>query len=157
MARRLTEVANDDDAWGAVGAFRRGEVPVVSTGVIVDPDDNQAVPAMVVDASSRLDVGGLAAAHAAGGIGDLRCGVGVFDLGPAEGWLVRIEVMVDEPVTCRFHSVVGWAGHRAWLAQVAAAGAVAFSTAGGDGSWLRLNVDPRRLGEVLDDLQRRRA
>lgn len=155
--RRLHGVASGDDPVVSVASFRHGEVPVVSTGVIVDPDDNEAVAAVVVDTGGRPDVGGVVAAHAVGGIGDLRCGIGVYDLGPPQGWLVRIEVMVDRPVQARVHWVVDWAGHRGWLALVASAGAVAFSTTDGDGSWLRLNVDRQRLGAVLDGLEGRMA
>lgn len=133
-------------------AFRRGALELLSTGAIVDPDDagvERVLPALVLDPSGRPDVADLVRVQADEGVGDLRCGVGVWDLGPPEAWLVRLEVAVDHPVRCRFHTVLGWADHREWLAAVGAAGSVALALGDPDGRWLVLTVDPDRLLPLL--------
>lgn len=143
-------VAGDD-----VGAFRHGAVEVVSTGMIIDPDDAATVAAMVLDTTNRPDVADLTRVHATEGIGDVRCGLGVYDIGPSDGWLVRLEVSVDHPVHCRFHTVVDWIGHREWLGTIVDGGAVAIGTGDDAGTWLRLNVDPELVSPVLEMLDRR--
>jgi hypothetical protein len=130
------------------GDFEQGAVSVRSTGWVVDPDDGQPVAAVLLEVENRPDVADLARVVALEGPGDLRCGIGVWDLD--EPVLVRLEVALDHPVHCRFHLVLGWAEHATWLASVADGGAMAVGTGDGDGSWLLLNVDGRRLGEVLD-------
>jgi hypothetical protein len=135
--------------------FRRDALAVVSTGFIADPDDGSLVAAMVLDASARPDVADLTRVHALEGVGDLRCGLGVYDVGPPASWLVRLEVAVDHPVHCRFHAVVDWASHRPWLTAVADGGAVAIGTGDDSGYWLRLNVDAARVGPVLELLDQR--
>jgi len=136
-----------------VAEFRRGELTLLSVGGIVDPDedgDAPVLPALVLDASGRPDVADLVRVQADEGVGDLRCGVGVWDLGPPSDWLVRLEVAVDHPVLCRFHTVLGWAEHRSWLVSVAVAGSVALSIGDPEGRWLVLTVDPARLVPLLD-------
>ena len=86
--------------------------------------------------------------HDAEGVGDLRCGLGVWDVGPPGEWLVRLEVAVDHPVRCHFHTVLHWATHRDWLASVAAVGAFALNAGDPDGRWLVLTVDPERLAPL---------
>jgi hypothetical protein len=130
---------------------------VVSTGFITDPDDDAVVAAMVLDTTGRPDVADLARVHASEGIGDVRCGVGVLDIGPPDTWLVRLEVAVDHPVRCRFHAVVDWLGHRSWLAAVADGASVAVGAGTGAEYWLRLNVDPDMMRPVLELLERRTA
>jgi hypothetical protein len=139
----------------AVAGFRRGGLTVVSTGYITDPDDGATVAAMLLDTSTRPDVADLARVHAIDGVGDLRCGLGVYDVGPPEAWLVRVEVVVDHPVRCRFHAVVGWLEQRTWLAAVVHGASVAVGTQDPDGYWLRLNVNPALVAPVLDQLDRR--
>lgn len=144
-----------DSLADAAAGFRRGEVEVLSTGFITDPDDGATVAAMVLNTALRPDVADLARVHAVEGIGDVRCGLGVFDLGPADTWLVRLEVIVDHPVHCRFHTVVDWAAHRKWLAAMADGGSVAMGAGVQAEHWLRLNVDPSLTKPVLDLLERR--
>lgn len=129
--------------------FRAGELPLRSLGTIVDADDGRVIPAAVLDSAGRPDVADLIRVHASEGIGDLRCGVGLWDVGDPSGWLLRLEVTVDHPVACRFHVVLGWSASRAWLEAVANAGAVALATGDSEGRWLMLNVDPKRLGSLL--------
>lgn len=136
--------------------FRRGAVTLLSVGAIVDPGDDGAeriLPALALDATERPDVADLVRVQADEGVGDLRCGVGVWDLGPSQDCLVRLEVAVDHPVRCRFHTVLPWAGHEAWLSSVAAAGAVALDVGDPEGRWLVLTVDPARLVPLLDLLR----
>lgn len=130
--------------------FRSGEVVATSVGAILDPTDHAEVPALVLDASDRPDVIDLVRVQAVDGVGDLRCGIGVWDVGPPGEWLVRLEVLVDHPVHCRFHTVLPWASHRPWLASVAAAGAVALSVGDPEGRWLIVTVDPVRLRPLLE-------
>lgn len=139
----------------AAEQFSLGAVAVMSTGFIVDPDDGATVAAMVLDTTDRPDVADLARVHAAEGVGDVRCGLGVFDLGPPECWLVRLEVAVDHPVQCRFHTVMDWVGHRQWLASVVDGGSVAVGAGVDAEHWLRLNVDPSLVAPVLGQLERR--
>lgn len=139
------------------GSFRAGALDVVSTGFITDPDDGAVVAAIVLDTTGRPDVTDLARVHASEGIGDVRCGVGVLDIGPPDTWLVRLEVAVDHPVRCRFHAVVDWMGHRAWLAAVVDGASVAMGAGTGAEYWLRLNVDPDMMRPVLELLERRTA
>jgi len=129
--------------------FRDGEVPVVSVGAIVDPGEDGVIPAVVLDPARRPDVADLVRVQASDGVGDLRCGMGVWDLGDPEAWLVRVEVSVDHPVTCRFHYVLPLAGNEAWLRSAAAAGGIALGTGDPEGRWLVVTVDPARLGPVL--------
>lgn len=129
--------------------FRAGELPLTSVGAVVDPGDDALLPALVLDPRGRPDVADLVRVQADEGVGDLRCGVGVWDLGPPEGWLVRLEVAVDRPVHCRFHTVLEWAAHRPWLASAAAAGAVALGIGDAEGRWLVLTIDPLRLAPLL--------
>ena len=129
--------------------FRAGEVPAISVGVIVDPADDSVLPALVLDPTHRPDLADLVRVQVAEGVGDLRCGLGLWDVGPPEAWLVRLEVAVDHPVHCRFHTVLDWAAHRVWLGSVAEAGAVALGTGDAEGRWLVLNVDPARLVPLL--------
>lgn len=129
--------------------FRAGEVPTVSVGAIVDPTDDAVLPALVLATDERPDVVDLVRVHATDGVGDLRCGIGIWDLGEPDAWLVRLEVAVDHPVHCRFHTVLTWATHRSWLASVADAGALALGTGDHEGRWLVLTVDPDRLGPLL--------
>jgi hypothetical protein len=117
---------------------------------MVDPADDSLVAAVLLDASARPDVADLARVTALDGVGDLRCGVGVWDVDGPDHLLVRFEVAVDHPVRCWFHLVVPWEPHRHWLAEVVAGGALAVGTGEGDGDWLVLTVDPARLGPVLD-------
>jgi hypothetical protein len=144
-----------DPHHDAAAGFRWGGLTVVSTGYITDPDDGATVAAMVLDTSSRPDVADLARVHATDGVGDLRCGLGVYDLGPPEEWLVRVEVVVDHPVHCRFHAVVGWLEQRTWLAAVVDGASVAVGTQDPSGYWLRLNVNPDLIAPVLEMLDRR--
>jgi len=130
-------------------AFRAGEVVATSVGSILDPGDHSVVPALVLDAAQRPDVTDLVRVQAAEGVGDLRCGVGLWDVGPPGDWLVRLEVLVDHPVHCRFHTVLDWATHRSWLVSVAAAGAIALSVGDTEGRWLVVTVDPGRLVPLL--------
>lgn len=146
---------SDNVADDAVAAFRQGAIEVVSTGIILDPDDAATVAAMILDATSRPDVADLARVHATEGIGDVRCGLGVYDVGPPDSWLVRLEVSVDHPVQCRFHTVVDWDGNREWLGAIVDGGAVAIGTGDATGTWLRLNVDPELVGPVLEMLDRK--
>ena len=132
-----------------LAGFRAGEVPTLSVGAILDPADGSVLPALVLDPSDRPDVADLVRVQAAEGVGDLRCGLGVWDLGPPETWLVRLEVAVDHPVRCHFHTVIDWTTHRVWLDSVAGAGAVALGTGDAEGRWLVLNVDPERLTPLL--------
>ena len=132
--------------------FRRGALSLLSSGAIVVPDDRggeRVLPALALDPAGRPDVADLVRVQADEGIGDLRCGVGLWDVGPPEGWLVRLEVAVDHPVRCRFHTVLGWGDHREWLASAAAAGAAALSLGDPDGRWLVLTIDPSRLVLLL--------
>jgi hypothetical protein len=129
--------------------FAAGAVPARSTGWVVDPDDGRPVPAVLLDTTGRPDVADLARVMAIEGVGDLRCGVGVWDLDGPEAALVRLEAALDHPVRCRFHLVLSWAEHAAWLAAVADTAAVAVGTGDGDGAWLMLDVDGGRLAAVL--------
>ena len=139
--------------------FLAGAVPVASVGAVVDPDLNEEVPAVCLDARDRPEVGDLARVHASEGVGDLRLGLGVWDLGPPTDWLVRLEVVVTLPVVCRFFWCVAWEEHLAWLDRVASIGVVAVGTLGLDGEpggdWLVMNVDAERLAPVLLDLKER--
>jgi hypothetical protein len=129
-------------------------VPVRSTGWVVDPDDESLVAAVLLDTAERPEVADLARVTAAEGVGDLRCGVGVWDLGPADDRLVRLEVAVDHPVHCRFHVVLPWVDHAEVLRAVSSGGALALGSGDGEGEWLVLNVDPQRLQPVIDLLDR---
>jgi hypothetical protein len=147
--------------------FSDGALPVRSSGRIAIPvedinDDfadpapaTRELPAVVVDADGRPDVADLPRVVATDGVGDLRCGIGVDDTGPAVGWRLRLEVLIDHPVQCRYHLVVPWATWRLWLRHAAAAGAIAIGVDGGDPNWLVLDVDPDRLLGVLDLLDDR--
>ena len=115
--------------------------------------DGQPLPALVLDARDRPDVADLARVHELEGIGDLRSGLGVFDLGPRRDWLVRFELAVDHPVRCRFHAVLGLDDAAPLLRQAGAAGSIAVGTEPVDESrWLAVHVDPDRLAAVLDGL-----
>lgn len=129
---------------------------MASVGAVVDPDLDQEVPAVCLDARDRPEVGDLARVHASEGVGDLRLGLGVWDLGPPTDWLVRLEVVVTLPVVCRFFWCVAWEDHQAWLDRVGSVGVVAVGTLGLDGEpggdWLVMNVAGERLAPVLADL-----
>jgi len=129
---------------------------VLSMGHVV-LDDGLPVPAVLLDTSARPDVADLARVAATEGVGDLRCGLGVWDLGSPEDWLVRIEAVVDHPVRCRFHLCVVWHKSQEWLGDIAANGTVTVGTGDGSGPWLALNVDPIRLAPVLAELAQRSA
>jgi len=139
--------------------FLAGAVPVASTGAVLDPDFGEEVAAVCLDARDRPEVADLARVHGSEGVGDLRLGLGVWDLGPPEDWLVRLEVVVTRPVVCEFFWVIAWDGHQAWLDHVAARGVVALGTLELDGEpggdWLLMNVAPERLEPVLAALGRR--
>lgn len=129
-------------------AFVAGDVPVVSAGTI--EADGEVLPAVVVDAGARPDVADLARVVAVEGVGDLRSGVGLYDLGPRDDWLVRIEVALDAPVRCRFHLVLGPEDGAALLAAAGAAGALAIGCEPPERSgWLAVVVDPAPLAPVL--------
>lgn len=112
-----------------------------------------SLPAVVIDTRHRSDVADLIRVSASEGVGDLRCGLGADDTGAPEAWRLRLEVLVDHPVVCRFHLVVPWLEWRDWWRSVATAGAVALNLGAVDTSWLVLDVDPRALGPVLDLLE----
>ena len=134
----------------SVDVFVADAIPVESTGQILVEGIAGQIPAVMLATEGRADVTDLARVHATEGIGDVRCGFGVYDVGEPHTWLVRFEVAVDHPVHCRFHFVITWSDHAAWLHEVARHEAVAVGTGGTDGNWLVLNVDRQRLEPVLD-------
>lgn len=145
-----------DPTGGPTRHFAAGALPVLSMGHVV-LHDGLPVPAVLLDTSGRPDVADLARVASTEGVGDLRCGLGVWDLGSPEDWLVRIEAVVDHPVRCRFHLCVLWHESQEWLGDIAAHGMLTVGTGDGSGPWLALNVDPGRLAPVLADLARRNA
>lgn len=140
----------------------RDEVLVPPPGTSPDPSDDVdastgggavLLPAVVIDTRDRADVADLVRVSASEGVGDLRCGLGADDTGAPEAWRLRLEVLVDHPVACRFHLVVPWLEWRTWWRSVATSGAVVLNLGGIDASWLVLDIDPRALGAVLDILE----
>jgi len=140
-------------------SFLAGAVPVASVGAVLDPDVGEEVAAVCLDARDRPEVADLARVHSSEGVGDLRLGLGVWDLGPPTDWLVRLEVVVTRPVACEFFWAMAWESHQAWLDHVASGGVVALGTLAGDGEpggdWLLMNVAAERLEPVLAALKRR--
>ena len=129
-------------------AFVADDVPVVSAGAI--EADGEVLPAVVLDAAGRPDVADLARVHAVEGMGDLRSGVGLYDVGPRSDWLVRVEVLVDDPVRCRFHLVLDAGEGQALLAAAADRGALAIGCDPPERSgWLAVHVDAEALLPVL--------
>lgn len=136
--------------------FLDGGVPVASAGAI--EADGEVVPAVVLDARQRPDVADLARVHAVEGIGDLRTGLALFDLGPRRDWLVRVEVLVDAPVRCRFHLVLAVDEGEALLRAGSAAGSLAIGChPPEDHGWLVVHLDASAVAPVLARLARTRG
>ena len=118
---------------------------VVDTGVTID-HDGVTFPTVVIDVTDRPDVADLPRVHAQEGIGDIRTLVDV------RGDEMLMTVLLTTPVAARFTVRFSLESHVQLLAHAAIAGHLLLATSDPTGEqplWLAIDIDRRRLAEVL--------